>query len=582
MQEKARKKSIRLNILFFGLGICMVLSLLLFFYLIPEVEGNIVDVKKQKIKDITDMSMCVIYRAYNEYRNGDLTEEEAKLRAISIVKGLRYGPEGKDYLWINDMQPRMIMHPYRPDLDRKDISGFTDPNGKHLFVEMVKVCRNKGNGYVDYMWQWKDDSTKIVPKISYVKMFEPWKWVVGTGIYVEDAREEASQKIRSVKILLIGVFAFILILMTGTGIRLISMLMKPLSVINACMERVAGGDLESRMEDQEYHEISVIAEKFNNSVGNFSAVIGDIRDMSDHVSEYTGQMNDTIASLSDNAQNQAASVEQVMSTIEEISAGMDVIAERARDQSDIMGGFIIKIDELNSMVNRINENIRDVFRQSDDISELAETGEKYMNMMDDSMKRIMRSSGEMINIITIINDISERINLLSLNASIEAARAGDAGRGFAVVADEISKLADQTASSIKEISGLIKTSEKEIIHEKNNVEGTVNTFSNIISGINRISSSVRTISNEMETQLNVNAEVASEADRVRIRADEIKFSTEEQKVAVSEIVRNITATNDILQENAASTEELASNTDHFTGISLVLKQKVDYFRNGDS
>jgi signal transduction histidine kinase len=111
-------------------------------------------------------------------------------RALTRLKGLRYGPEGKDYFWINDFGPKMVMHPFRPDLDGKDLSDFKDPQGKPLFVEFVKVCRDQGLGFVEYMWQWNDDQTRIVPKISYVQAFAPWGWIIGTGMYINDVGEE--------------------------------------------------------------------------------------------------------------------------------------------------------------------------------------------------------------------------------------------------------------------------------------------------------------------------------------------------------------------------------------------------------
>ena len=116
---------------------------------------------------------------------------------------MRYGPESKDYFWINDMQPRLIMHPYRTDLEGKDIAGFTDPSGKHLFVEVVRTVKNSGAGYVDYQWQWKDDPDRIVPKISYVKGFDPWGWIIGTGIYVEDVHTEIAAITRPRGIILV-------------------------------------------------------------------------------------------------------------------------------------------------------------------------------------------------------------------------------------------------------------------------------------------------------------------------------------------------------------------------------------------
>ncbi len=112
--------------------------------------------------------------------------------AKKLVKGLRYGPEGKDYIWINDLHPTMVMHPYKPELDGKDLSNFTDKKGKKLFVEFAKVCKNKGAGFVMYYWP-KYSEQDVVPKISYVQLFEPWGWVLGTGVYL-DERNEALMK----------------------------------------------------------------------------------------------------------------------------------------------------------------------------------------------------------------------------------------------------------------------------------------------------------------------------------------------------------------------------------------------------
>jgi signal transduction histidine kinase len=121
---------------------------------------------------------------------GELSVDEAKSRATAHLRSMRYGAEGKDYFWINDMHPNIVMHPYRPELEGQDVTGFTDPNGKRLFVAFADIVRQKGAGFVDYQWQWLDNPDKIVPKISYVKGFQPWGWVVGTGVYVEDVRSQ--------------------------------------------------------------------------------------------------------------------------------------------------------------------------------------------------------------------------------------------------------------------------------------------------------------------------------------------------------------------------------------------------------
>ena len=162
----------------------------IFLLILPILENKMMTDKREMIRELTETAWSVLDSFREKEIAGQLSGNMARMQAIEALRALRYGPEKKDYFWVNDMHPNLIMHPYRPDLEGKDISDFTDPNGKKLFVEFVKAVETTGAGYVDYQWQWKDDPLRIVPKISYVKRFEPWGWIVGTGIYVEDVRNE--------------------------------------------------------------------------------------------------------------------------------------------------------------------------------------------------------------------------------------------------------------------------------------------------------------------------------------------------------------------------------------------------------
>jgi len=157
---------------------------------LPMVEQGFMERKKEMIMELTNSTWSVVDEFHREARRGALTQEEAMQRAINKVEAIRYGDEGKDYFWITDTVPVMVMHPYRPDLNSLDVSNYTDPQGTRLFVEAVRAVQDGGDGYIDYWWQWKDDSTRIVPKLSYVKEFKPWSWIIGTGIYLEDVKEE--------------------------------------------------------------------------------------------------------------------------------------------------------------------------------------------------------------------------------------------------------------------------------------------------------------------------------------------------------------------------------------------------------
>jgi PAS domain S-box-containing protein len=161
-----------------------------FFYLLPSFSRAIMDQKRLMIRELTESACNIIARFEAEEATGLLARNEAQAAAIEQVRSLHYGQQNKDYFWINDMQPRMIVHPYRPDLEGTDLSQFADPHGKLIFQEMVRVVAAEGAGYVAYMWQWKDDPDRVVPKISYVKGFAPWGWIIGTGVYTQDVDAE--------------------------------------------------------------------------------------------------------------------------------------------------------------------------------------------------------------------------------------------------------------------------------------------------------------------------------------------------------------------------------------------------------
>ena len=176
-------------------------------FILPVLERQMMDRKRETIRELTNSVISMLDSYEEQVRRGERTREDAMRAAAARIAKMRYGPENKDYFWINDMRPYMVVHPYRPDLNGKDISHYKDPNGKRLFVEFVRVVQAYGSGYVDYMWQWKDDPARIVPKISYVRGFKPWGWIVGTGIYVQDVQAEIGRIRRMLVNAYLGVLA---------------------------------------------------------------------------------------------------------------------------------------------------------------------------------------------------------------------------------------------------------------------------------------------------------------------------------------------------------------------------------------
>ncbi|MEF2230871.1 MAG: EAL domain-containing protein [Pseudodesulfovibrio sp.] len=162
----------------------------LFLYLLPSLQTAFMNYKKQTIIELTGAVIESLEHLDRQIRDGAISPDEARRSAREMIRFLRYGPENKDYFWINDTAPRMIMHPYRTDLEGQDLSAFQDRDGKRIFKEFVRAANEHGGGFVDYYWQWKDRPEQISHKLSYVREFRPWGWIVGTGLYLDDVLRE--------------------------------------------------------------------------------------------------------------------------------------------------------------------------------------------------------------------------------------------------------------------------------------------------------------------------------------------------------------------------------------------------------
>jgi PAS domain S-box-containing protein len=162
--------------------------LAIFLIIIPSAETQLLEGKKKTTQELTRAAVSILEEYYAQEQSGILTRTEAQAQAVSRIKMLRYGDDGKDYFWITDMHPTMIMHPYLPELNGQDLTNYEDLRGKRMFVAFVEAVRDAGAGFVDYYWQWKDNPDLVVPKVSYVEEFAPWGWVIGTGIYIQDVK----------------------------------------------------------------------------------------------------------------------------------------------------------------------------------------------------------------------------------------------------------------------------------------------------------------------------------------------------------------------------------------------------------
>ena len=290
------------------------------------------------------------------------------------------------------------------------------------------------------------------------------------------------------------------------------------------------------------------------------------------IAESMNKMSSKSDLFSQNTKDLASTIEEITANIEEITGGIENIAETANVQNHDVDDIRVRLEDLSSIIAAMDSIVGQSLSETLKITENARSGEKSLGVMEQNVGRIMNSSIEMKNIVGMINDISDRINLLSLNAAIEAARAGDAGRGFAVVADEISKLADQTASSIKEITSLIAANETETGAGINVIRETVGIIKSIINGVDAINQKISGLAQYKDRQTSAGDSVTRSILNLSERSSQISLAAREQKEGINEILKHISGINVISASNSNGADELYAD-------SQELVQLMNRFRN---
>jgi len=377
---------------------------------------------------------------------------------------------------------------------------------------------------------------------------------------------------------MIGMGLFWMIIAAAMIYRIVKQKLTPVNDIRQHFGHMSDGDLTKNIAIIGGNEFGILASSLHNLVGKLRGTVGSIIQLSSELASSAEQMATASESFSGSAQSQAATVEEGTASIEEISASIDSVSESVMNQFDMLMNLIDSMDDLSKFINGMNESVVSALSVTEKIASDANRGEQALVLMNRTMQNITVSSQQMAGIINMINDISDQINLLSLNAAIEAARAGEAGRGFAVVADEVSKLADQTANSLKEINRIISKNEDEISTGLNQIVETTGVLKTIIEGVGIIEKGMTDVSKTMQSQIETNSIVRENALMLKSKSEEIRISMMEQKTAIGEVAYSIGNINELTQTNASGAEEMAGSSENLSNMALSLKESVEFFR----
>jgi methyl-accepting chemotaxis protein len=453
-----------------------------------ELASSLNQQKQIELRHLGDLALGIVKEEHAAAQKGGVSDADAQKRAMARVAALRYG--NNDYYWINDMHPKMVMHPIRAEMNGNDLSTYKDPNGKLLFVDFVETVKKSGSGFVPYEWP-KPGFDKPQPKLSYVVGFAPWNWVIGTGVYIDDLKAQAW--VSTQRSLIIA--GAILLLMLAVSIFVARSITAPLQRMTVTMNELAGGKLDVEVpgigRGDEIGEMAKAVEVFkSNAVARQSleveqraaenrAVAGRKSDMNKMANDFeaaVGQIVDAVSSASSQLEVSAGTLTATAERAQQLAT---TVSAASGEASTNVQSVASATEEMASSVTEISRQVQESARMANDAVDQART-------TNDRVSELSKAATRIGDVVELINTIAGQTNLLALNATIEAARAGEAGRGFAVVASEVKALAEQTAKATGEIGQQItgiQAATQESVNAIQAISGTIEKLSEISSTI---------------------------------------------------------------------------------------------------
>jgi methyl-accepting chemotaxis protein len=537
--------SLRLTIgrrIYAVLALCFACFGAVTYYQTRELGEGLRQQKQIELSHLGDLAIAIVKEEHALADKAGLPAAEAQARAARRLQQLRYG-DG-DYFWINDMRPRMVMHPTNPKLDGSDLSDNKDPAGKRLFVEMVDVVRRSGSGFVAYQWP-KPGHDKPQPKLSHVVGYAPWGWVIGTGVYIDDLEAQtwkAAEKalaITGVALLLVALLAVLI----ARGIA------KSMQAMTSAMRELAGGRLDVVLPGlgrrDEIGEIAGAVEAFKlKAVETAGREAREREERERTAAEERRRADEQEAMRKKAADDQIAAerraamlelaaefeaavggiVDTVSSAATELEAAAGTLTHTAEttqslstDVAAASGQASSNVQSVAAATEELDASVDEIGRQVRESSTIAGQAVKEAEQTDGRIGELSQAAGRIGDVVKLITAIAEQTNLLALNATIEAARAGEAGRGFAVVAHEVKALASQTAKATDEIG-------TQIAGMQAATQDSVSAIKGIGTTIRKISTIAETIAAAVEEQGSVTREITRNVHQAALGTSEVATS----------------------------------------------------------
>ena len=537
-----------------------------------------------RIKNEVNTAMSLLQSAYSQYKLGEISEAEAKELGTELLKELRYGDAG--YFWIDGMDGELIAHPMLPGEEGSNRLDIQDPEGTYLIQNIVSAAtEGESGGYSEYMWE-KPGEEDLVAKRTYSELFEPWNYIVSTGNYTDEIdaltaqkEDEYNQKMERDMWVGGGIVAVLLLLSAIIALLFSNRISRKVTEMTEHVNQVANKNLEVEdLSTRSHDEFGDLSRAINQMTMNLRHMIGNVSDASKHLS----QQSDELTHSADEVQQGS---NQIVQTMEELSTGVESQADYSTSLAESTDKLVQRIQQAQEMGDSVYGHSTHVVEMSQEGRTMMKQSVEQMNTIDEIVKNsVTKVKGldaqtkEITKIGSVIKDIADQTNLLSLNAAIEAARAGESGKGFAVVAEEVRKLADQVAHSVVDINQIVAnireestfvsdsltTGYEEVNKGTQQINATEERFESIHTSVSGMVDQIQQISANL-------TEITEESSEMNQSIAGIAALSEESAAGVQQVTASA-------QQSNSAMEEITSSTKKLSQLSEDLNSQVNEFQ----